>query len=363
MTRFNLRPCMSAAGVYILLILTLLGHQHRLILALPSFKSRSPSLPHIVRYRHKDVASRSPLIVFGDSLSDTGNFGRRYHMGGYWFRHFTNGPVWNEYLATILDMQLYNFAYSGAITNKELTAGYLPEFDFIPSLCGRARGTVAVVGASGIDVFRMMDRFATGEIDLELYIKNVTGIITSNANFLLEKGLADRVVIWNLVPLELTMYEGRIFYHQVRRGCLAYRRHLQNWYNHYLDSPEHSDMWANSVVFVDMWSFYRVMILPSVIEALNIKFTFERCMNSFGIFQDWPPCRHPDDYLFYDQAHYSTRVNALIGAVLARLLEDPQYEISESNLLGLIAEYQIGSVNATHNIFVNSDVDRVVNVW
>lgn len=64
-----------------------------------------------------DVISK--LIVFGDSASDNQNLysGSQqlmpYH--GSWFMgHFTNGKVWNEYLADNLDIPNYNWAVAGA---------------------------------------------------------------------------------------------------------------------------------------------------------------------------------------------------------------------------------------------------------
>lgn len=66
----------------------------------------------------------SRIIVFGDSLSDTGNF---YHLTGgllppapYDAGRFSNGPLWIEYLADDLGMQVLagdNYAVAGATTS------------------------------------------------------------------------------------------------------------------------------------------------------------------------------------------------------------------------------------------------------
>jgi len=70
-----------------------------------------------------DSTPFSRIIVFGDSLSDTGNF---YRMTGdafppsppYWQGRFCNGPVWVEYLAEELGMAGLedNYAVGGAAT-------------------------------------------------------------------------------------------------------------------------------------------------------------------------------------------------------------------------------------------------------
>jgi phospholipase/lecithinase/hemolysin len=76
------------------------------------------------RPEHSTPFSR--IIVFGDSLSDSGNF---YRMTGntfptsppYWQGRFCNGPVWVEYLAQDLGMAGLedNYAVGGATTGTE----------------------------------------------------------------------------------------------------------------------------------------------------------------------------------------------------------------------------------------------------
>ncbi len=65
----------------------------------------------------------SKIVVFGDSLSDTGAFHQQtgfppppYHEG-----RFSNGPVWHEYMADALGMAVLlenNYAFAGATTGR-----------------------------------------------------------------------------------------------------------------------------------------------------------------------------------------------------------------------------------------------------
>jgi phospholipase/lecithinase/hemolysin len=75
------------------------------------------------------AASFSELYVFGDSLSDPGNF---YNASGgafppsppYFNGHFSNGPIWVEYLAEELNLPINpttNFAFGGATTGTDNT--------------------------------------------------------------------------------------------------------------------------------------------------------------------------------------------------------------------------------------------------
>src|SRR4029453_12923135 len=66
-------------------------------------------VPETVTTAWADSTPFSRIIVFGDSLSDTGNF---YHLTGgfppapYANGRFSNGPLWIEYLADDLGMKL-----------------------------------------------------------------------------------------------------------------------------------------------------------------------------------------------------------------------------------------------------------------
>ena len=59
------------------------------------------------------------IVVFGDSLSDTGNLYNLTNSSlpsqpGWYAGRFSNGPVWVEYLAESASVPLYNWAFGGA---------------------------------------------------------------------------------------------------------------------------------------------------------------------------------------------------------------------------------------------------------
>jgi len=62
------------------------------------------------------------VVVFGDSLSDTGNafnnsLGTIPNKKSWYHGRFTNGQVWHEYLAKILHTPVYSMAVGGAATS------------------------------------------------------------------------------------------------------------------------------------------------------------------------------------------------------------------------------------------------------
>jgi phospholipase/lecithinase/hemolysin len=57
------------------------------------------------------------MVIFGDSLSDTGRLRRRLHVipaPPYWLGRFSNGPNWVDYLAASSGLSIQTHAYGGA---------------------------------------------------------------------------------------------------------------------------------------------------------------------------------------------------------------------------------------------------------
>ena len=85
----------------------------------------------------------SNIYVFGDSLSDNGNFVKilgpieqylsPFH---YWQGRFSNGPVWAEYLARQLHANLLDFAV-GSATTGDTTHGYF--YPYVPTVLDQIR--------------------------------------------------------------------------------------------------------------------------------------------------------------------------------------------------------------------------------
>jgi phospholipase/lecithinase/hemolysin len=76
----------------------------------------------------------SQIVAFGDSLSDNGNMfalteGTVYETPSppYYEGRFSNGPVWVDYLAQDLGIDLVNMAYGGARTDGHPLTAYPPE--------------------------------------------------------------------------------------------------------------------------------------------------------------------------------------------------------------------------------------------
>lgn len=72
-------------------------------------------------------AAINKMVVFGDSLSDTGNMfnGSQWifpNSNSWFLGHFSNGFVWTEYLAKSKNIPLYNWAVGGAAGTNQYVA-------------------------------------------------------------------------------------------------------------------------------------------------------------------------------------------------------------------------------------------------
>jgi phospholipase/lecithinase/hemolysin len=76
----------------------------------------------------------SRMVVFGDSLSDTGRLRARtklfYPPDVYWQSRASNGPLWVDYIATATGWKVSNYAVAGAAT---MSTSWLMSF-FVSSL-------------------------------------------------------------------------------------------------------------------------------------------------------------------------------------------------------------------------------------
>ena len=75
---------------------------------------------HILKNLSKTLEPTKRIFFFGDSLSDSDLRLHKQTRGMvppfnlYWNGHFTNGPTWNQYLSTALDIPSYSYALAGA---------------------------------------------------------------------------------------------------------------------------------------------------------------------------------------------------------------------------------------------------------
>ncbi|WP_084536663.1 SGNH/GDSL hydrolase family protein [Azospirillum halopraeferens] len=237
------------------------------------------------------------LVVFGDSLSDTGNAGR-----------FTNGPVWAERLAADLGLELHpardggaNFAVGGARLDPQAGPfGLRAQADmYLARPAPRAAGrTLHVVYGGGNDVLA-----ALGAPAAERRVDEAAAVLAGIVADLARRGATD-VLVPNLPDVGITP--------QVRArgpGAVAEARTLSRRFNAAVDRALQDAAPAGLRLHrLDVWTMAeRVTADPA----------------AFGFTDVTTPCGGAggcNGHLFWDHVHPTATAHARLGeAALAGL--------------------------------------------
>lgn len=112
-------------------------------------------------FSQKDTQDISRIIVFGDSLSDTGKLKQRTGVlpgAPYWLGRFSNGPVWVDYLEAYSELPIQNHAYGGAFA---ISHESVPEENVIDKI--RECGQLFICGSIRLQVDDFIERSLTNK--------------------------------------------------------------------------------------------------------------------------------------------------------------------------------------------------------
>src|SRR5262245_14375354 len=265
----------------------------------------------VLAARYASAGQFTKLVVFGDSLSDTGSVyavtaGAVPPSPPYYARRFSNGPVWAEYLAAALDLPAVNYAYGGAQTERanqcDGFAGLgLPGLAdenamFIGEPGGVDSDAVYVVWAGANDFRAALSRGTT---------PNMLAIIGNilNAVGALYLAGAQHIVVPNLPDLGLTP-EGRT------SGVEPLATLLSETFNSYLDAALATH--APNAVRIDIFRLMNQTVNdPSEYGFTNVT---SPCLSAAG------GCAEPEEYLFWDHVHPTTHGHAVLADKFARAI-------------------------------------------
>lgn len=241
------------------------------------------------------------MVVFGDSLSDTGTVFRAtdgayppdppYSQGRY-----SNGRVWVEYLADhlgISNSQISNFAHGGATSDNRsnnLVPGLLSQVQsFTQSQSQLSSTSLYVVWAGAND-------YLQGASNATIPVKNIMDAIG-----LLTNAGAKRLLIVNLPNL----------------GQLPATRNSANAANLTTLTQAHNQGLRRSVKLLgQQQSDLKIMILDA--NALYQAATTQPAKYSFtnvtgACLSGSKACAQPDQFLFWDGIHPTTAAHEILG--------------------------------------------------
>lgn len=233
----------------------------------------------------------SDMFVFGDSLSDTGNYeaiGFPVTSPPYAPGRFTNGPVWAEHLADGLGLTLApsaaggnNYAWGGATTSGQ--PGPFPPFDLSVQVAQHlAAHTVANADALYVLWGGGNDALAGAVSDTAA---NLGQLIQSLAN-----AGAQHFLVLNLPEISAAFAQ------------------VNGELGGVLDALEAT--LPISLVRFDVNALFATIVGDALFNAgstFGITNVLDPCYNGVSA------CANPDSHLFWDAIHPTARAHALIG--------------------------------------------------
>jgi phospholipase/lecithinase/hemolysin len=131
------------------------------------------------------------VVSFGDSLSDTTNNPAK---GDYWEGRWSNGPLWDEYLAGNLGAILYDYAFSGSQTSdlsKQVAAADAGTWDDTNTLFTVWSGANDFIDNAAANGYNYADWEATVYGAVENIAQAVSTLSASGARYILVLNMPD----------------------------------------------------------------------------------------------------------------------------------------------------------------------------
>lgn len=239
------------------------------------------------------------LYVFGDSLSDTGTVFRAtkglYPPNPPYFQgRYSNGRVWVEYLSEKLSVkQVNNFAYGGATTVSDRSS-------LVPGLLAQVQSftqTHPQVNSKGLYVlWAGANDYLQGAINVAIPVENV-----KQAIFDLSSRGAQRILVANLpdlghLPATRSISNAAQLSLLTQKHNQSLRRSLK------VLSQQSSDL---KITTLDANALYR--------EAISNPTKFGFTQVTSACLAGSSPCGHPDQFLFWDSIHPTTKAHRILA--------------------------------------------------
>jgi phospholipase/lecithinase/hemolysin len=261
-------------------------------------------------------AALGDVVVFGDSLSDTGTIysatGGLIPASPYFAGRFSNGPVWVEHLAVGLGLPALtpsradgtNYAYGGAKTGNGYTYFVAANLgtqinQYLTDVGQAAADNLFVVWGGGNDLV------GNPQIDVSVPVANLANHITT-----LAAAGAEEFLVPNLPPLGQTPgYHGSASETAMDNLTVAFNDEL----GAELDVLETTlDVTIHRLDVFAM--FESVLADPAAFGFTNVT---DQALNGGS------PVPNPDEYLFWDDIHPTAAGHAWLGQLAVRAVPEP----------------------------------------
>lgn len=257
----------------------------------------------------QSAPSYTDLVVFGDSLSDNGNFFAQTGQppAPYWRGRSSNGPVWVEQMANHLGFAMGDIddrAVAFATTDDVLQLQVLP---YLGSPAGVDPTALHVYWAGANDLFGLL---ATPGADPTAVIGAAMQNTADSLLALLASG-AQHILVVNLPDLSATPFVVEFGDPQLTGQVLA----LTAGYNAALAQTLATLEGATGADFIELDAFALTQGLVAQPLSGGFSVVDARALSATGVVVP-----DPDVYLFWDHVHPTSRGHSLVmGAALGEL--------------------------------------------
>jgi phospholipase/lecithinase/hemolysin len=261
----------------------------------------------------------SHLAVYGDSLSDSGNFYAAIGMPGppYYAGRASDGPVAVEYLAAALGTPLLNFAWFGATTGigNQLDGGTATSVGpaSLPGMRTAYEGSAGAIAPLAPSALFLVwggpdDFFAPSPLDANLFATadRAAANLVSIVNQLEGLG-AQHVLVLGMPDLGLAPR-----FRAMGPADAAGASLLTNYFNDRLAVA----LPANVMYFDTAGLLRQIVADPARYGLANVT---DACLNAAAS----AVCGTPGQYLFWDDVHPTTRGHAILAGQLAAAIPEP----------------------------------------
>ncbi|CAG8519000.1 21392_t:CDS:2 [Dentiscutata erythropus] len=269
----------------------------------------------IVHFREKDWLKFN-IVAFGDSLTDNGNQWRATDGAMPPVNLWSNGLIWVDLVESILDAKLIDKAFGGATTNKSLISQCFFNNTNVPSVQEQVENILP-----NVSYFPPQTTFAiwTGFCDYKMiFERNLTitseDIISSihNSIILLTSTGARKFLLLNMPPINraplYTNYTNiTILQHLIETHNILLNQTI-------IDMRKERRIQAG--VF-DVWGLIEYFIQNPQ------QYGFSNVVDSCIQHNSNNTCQKPDEYLWWDAIHPTTKAHSLLAAEITAYLKSP----------------------------------------
>ncbi|PVU92733.1 hypothetical protein BB561_003637 [Smittium simulii] len=317
----------------------------------------------------KLVSEKAPspyLVVFGNSLSDIGNLENITFAIPWWNRRFSNGPVWNEYLAYYNDYTLINFAVGGATSNNTSVKIFTNVTVEVPSILdqiglytktfggkinpNKMLNDIAVIEIGANDLLDGLELEASLKIDVEEFTDSiVNNIITA---IKLVKKLGFKKILATTVSDVAKTPAVFDFPPEAQKNINKYVSAVNSKILDLIPKEFGENSESNFVKIIQLHKLIDLVTGP-LSKDLGLTVVNKDChlvKNNKLI----SSCDNPDNHAFMDSVHPSTKIHALTGSIFAQTINNTAFEINEETVRPLIQRYNINKADSKKNFLYRS---------